>query len=242
MLRLPTTSFTNAKPSAALVKNTRPGVVSTSTCRPRRARRPPQRGRVQHRTRSGPQRDRHLQPHVAGLEGGLDLVDVAEDRPAPTPSSTRRVRYSTEDHVLGGHLDRAPLAERGCCWPTASRPWPRLGFGDTEVACHLVTSKSALKAVQTSGGPEWPCLDEDGLERLIPSRCNVGARSAAPGCSRITPPTRPHLGRRRSTGLADLISAPARRRPAAHHEGLEGSSAMSLGRAALVRLRFGRSR
>ena len=48
-------------------------------------------------------------------------------------------------------------------------------------------SKSALKAVQTSGW-SWIALPSisTGSKAWMPSRCNVGARLSSTGCSRIT--------------------------------------------------------
>ena len=95
-------------------------------------------------------------------------------------------------------------------------------------------SKSALKAVQTSGWT-WMALPSTstGSKAWMPRRCRVGARFRSTGCSRMTPSsTSQTWGRRRSTiRLADLMFwASSASTSRFMTNGLNSSRAISLGR------------
>ena len=104
-------------------------------------------------------------------------------------------------------------------------------------------SKSALKAVQTSGWI-WMALPSTstGSKAWMPRRCSVGARFSRTGCSLMTSSSTSHTcGRRRSTmRLADLMFwASSVSTSRFMTNGLNSSSAMSFGQAALVQLEGG---
>ena len=104
-------------------------------------------------------------------------------------------------------------------------------------------SKSALKAVQTSGWI-WMALPSTstGSKAWMPRRCRVGARLRSTGCSLMTSSRTSHTcGRRRSTmRLADLMFwASSRSTSAFITKGLKSSSAISLGRPHWWSLRVG---
>ena len=95
-------------------------------------------------------------------------------------------------------------------------------------------SKSALKAVQTSGWI-WMALPSTstGSKAWMPRRCRVGARLSSTGCSLMTSSSTSHTcGRRRSTiRLADLMFwASSLSTSFFMTNGLNSSSAISLGR------------
>ena len=73
-------------------------------------------------------------------------------------------------------------------------------------------SKSALKAVQTSGC-SWIALPSIsfGSKAWMPRRCRVGARLSSTGCSRITSSRMSHTcGCSRSTMRLDCLTVPER--------------------------------
>ena len=108
-------------------------------------------------------------------------------------------------------------------------------------------SKSALKAVQTSGWT-WMALPSTstGSKAWMPRRCRVGARFNSTGCSRMTPSEHvPDLGPApldHPLGRLDVLGQLGVDQ-ALHDERLEQLEGHQLGQAALVQLAgSGRSR
>ncbi len=199
--------------------------------------------RRQRRPRQRPQDDRHLQLDVARVEGGLQLVDVAEGAPGThTVGDLQCEVVRAEDHVLGGHGDRPPGRGRKDVVGREHED-PGLGLGlrrQGQVDGHLV----AVEVGVEGGAHEWVhlnglTLDQDRLEGLDPEA--VQRRRAVQQHRVLADDTLqdvPHL--RAATldhalGRLDVLSQLRVDQPL-HDERLEELEGHQLGQAALVQL------